>query len=721
MFPEPAARVARKAAGRRGANISTSSEPDSEFPVIVSPPAVVARTTGTLVVSWETDEPANSVLRYGAAGAKVGRTAGLGNTVVSEEFVSAHTIEITGLSPNTSYRFQAASTDASGNGEALSSELSTTTLQSEDFSPPHFLELPSAETSSDTRVSVRFVTDEPSDARVKYRPVGSGALFDERYLPELETERLVTLTNLAASTTYDIVVEARDVLGNGPASASVEATTTDGPDVSPPKIVAGPSVRVEDTRATITWETDEPADSRVEFGLTAELGGFSAQSELVTEHSIVVTGLENTTHYYFAVFAADASGNEADSTGAALGFTTLSTADTEPPAKVAGVTAAAGASEAMLSWAVNTEADLAGYRIERASGGGAFEVIAEGLTKTTYRDVDLTAGTAYQYRVIAVDASANRNAGLPSDAVEVTPSLDNVPGAPGIMAQPEPAPAEPLLVVTNAAVNASSIAGYTFVVAGDDALREVVVTGSEVPEGEERTSWTVPFPLEHGQTYWWAARVVDDAGFSGPLSEISSFVADTTVVVSVELISFEALAANGVVRLSWQITGENSARWHVWRSVEDSEYERLTTAALATGTSGRYLDAAPTAGRTLSYMLELVEGASSRFLGPVTAHAFLPADLVFQRNVPNPFNPTTMLRFGLPVAGHVTLSVYNTLGQRVAVLADRPMAAGFHTVRWDGTIDGGRMAGSGVYLLRLVHRPAGAPEQVRLQRVLLAK
>ena len=54
-------------------------------------------------------------------------------------------------------------------------------------------------------------------------------------------------------------------------------------------------------------------------------------------------------------------------------------------------------------------------------------------------------------------------------------------------------------------------------------------------------------------------------------------------------------------------------------------------------------------------------------------------------NAPNPFNPTTKIRFDLPVASLVRLTVYNVLGQEVARLVERQMPPGQHEVEWDAT------------------------------------
>jgi hypothetical protein len=79
----------------------------------------------------------------------------------------------------------------------------------------------------------------------------------------------------------------------------------------------------------------------------------------------------------------------------------------------------------------------------------------------------------------------------------------------------------------------------------------------------------------------------------------------------------------------------------------------------------------------------------------------LPATIELAQNYPNPFNPSTTIRFSVPHRSAVAVTVYNILGERIAVLLDQTVAAGWYDVSWDGRIDGGVIAASGVYFYRL--------------------
>jgi hypothetical protein len=80
----------------------------------------------------------------------------------------------------------------------------------------------------------------------------------------------------------------------------------------------------------------------------------------------------------------------------------------------------------------------------------------------------------------------------------------------------------------------------------------------------------------------------------------------------------------------------------------------------------------------------------------VSVEGSLPARFHLDPNVPNPFNPVTRVRFGLPQAAAVKAELYSVTGARVATLLDGALPAGEHELSVDGT-----GLASGVYLLRL--------------------
>jgi hypothetical protein len=94
----------------------------------------------------------------------------------------------------------------------------------------------------------------------------------------------------------------------------------------------------------------------------------------------------------------------------------------------------------------------------------------------------------------------------------------------------------------------------------------------------------------------------------------------------------------------------------------------------------------------------------------------IPTEFALHENYPNPFNPTTTLRFDLPEVTDVTVTIYNMLGQRVRTFNMNDTPAGYHSVTWNATNDYGDPVGAGVYLYQL-----RANQYVKTRKMVLLK
>ena len=93
-----------------------------------------------------------------------------------------------------------------------------------------------------------------------------------------------------------------------------------------------------------------------------------------------------------------------------------------------------------------------------------------------------------------------------------------------------------------------------------------------------------------------------------------------------------------------------------------------------------------------------------------------PTRLQLEQNYPNPFNPVTTIEFSLPQPQHVILSVYDVQGRLVTNLVSKTLAAGFHTVQWNGHNSAGQPAASGVYVYMLETNYIRSSKQLLLLR-----
>ena len=168
----------------------------------------------------------------------------------------------------------------------------------------------------------------------------------------------------------------------------------------------------------------------------------------------------------------------------------------------------------------------------------------------------------------------------------------------------------------------------------------------------------------------------------------------------VELVSFDAVAGDGRVTLAWTTASETfTDRFEIAR--DDVTIAAVPATNSATGSSYEWIDENAINGTTYGYtltsvgidgtreMLAYAEATPTFTVGTVTEYGL-------HQNYPNPFNPSTLIAFDLREEGMTNLTVYNLLGQEIAVLVNQDMTAGRHTVEFSA----GDLS-AGVYIYRL--------------------
>lgn len=201
-------------------------------------------------------------------------------------------------------------------------------------------------------------------------------------------------------------------------------------------------------------------------------------------------------------------------------------------------------------------------------------------------------------------------------------------------------------------VNPGSFAPVTPIVGGPDNI--MITTTSPV------LSWVVPTALAAGTKY--ELEFADNQNFTG-----SSVFSDLTMARK----SMEGLAKN------------KSYFWRVRTKNSDGNYSYYSAL-------GNF---------------RVIDGVTD-----VKDASQIPAEFALGQNFPNPFNPSTKINFALPADVTVKLSVFNTLGEKVAELVNGPMVAGNHAVEFNAAA-----LPSGIYFYRI---EAGANVAVRKMTLL---
>jgi hypothetical protein len=102
--------------------------------------------------------------------------------------------------------------------------------------------------------------------------------------------------------------------------------------------------------------------------------------------------------------------------------------------------------------------------------------------------------------------------------------------------------------------------------------------------------------------------------------------------------------------------------------------------------------------RVATYGRGIWESSIPPMVGTITENNRTPKSYALYQNYPNPFNPSTIIRFDITGKSHVSLKVFNILGQEVRTLINSVVSPGEKSVSWDGRDNSGATVTSGIYI-----------------------
>jgi M6 family metalloprotease-like protein len=156
------------------------------------------------------------------------------------------------------------------------------------------------------------------------------------------------------------------------------------------------------------------------------------------------------------------------------------------------------------------------------------------------------------------------------------------------------------------------------------------------------------------------------------------------------------------VELTWDLWSDEAIQgFQILRREAGATVDVIINQTLIAPDERRFVDDTALPGQSYEYVLLVVLGDGSELRSPtVTANTAGLALELFQ-NDPNPFNPSTRIRFSLPTQTRVTLSIHDPLGRHVVTLVDGVQQAGINEVMWDGKNASGAAVATGVYFYKL--------------------
>ncbi len=222
-------------------------------------------------------------------------------------------------------------------------------------------------------------------------------------------------------------------------------------------------------------------------------------------------------------------------------------------------------------------------------------------------------------------------------------------------------------------------------------------------------TWDTTSALAHGG----AVSYTDSPGDEYLDNTNFSFVTPRVIIHTGDTLSFWHILITLTADIGWvEASRDRGTTWSVLKG-----YNSVLHTEWADGSADpgdwfmERISLAPFAGDTVSFRFRLQTNVSGTADGwyvddintsPVTAAdggpgGGVPGRFALHQNSPNPFNPTTQIRFDLPVRASVRLSVYNALGQEIRTLIEEESGPGSRTVTWDGRSSTGATVPSGAY------------------------
>ena len=219
----------------------------------ISAVAASSITGSSATVTWTTNEAATSQVEYGTT------TSYGSSTAIDPALVTAHGMVLSGLAAQTTYNYRVRSRDAAGN-ERVGTNSTFRTL-SQDTTPPTVPTGVVATAASSTQINLSWNASTDNVGVTGYNVFRNGTQVGTPTVPSFQD------SGLARASTYTYTVSARDAAGNvSPLSAAASAST-------PAFVITNVAASsVTATTALVSWNTDQPANSQVEYGTTTSYG-----------------------------------------------------------------------------------------------------------------------------------------------------------------------------------------------------------------------------------------------------------------------------------------------------------------------------------------------------------------------------------------------------------------------------------------------------------------
>ncbi|MCL5411956.1 MAG: DUF2341 domain-containing protein [Patescibacteria group bacterium] len=387
--------------------------------VSTTPPSIsgggptVTPLSTSVTVTWTTDKSSDSYVEFGL-------TSSYGTNTGLDDSTLAHSVTLTGLTPSTIYHFRVKSKDSDGN-TGYSSDSTFTTKDKSVITEVTISDI------SLTSAILSWTTNVISKSKVI---IGTKVNSYSKEIQEESTDKTLNhvarIKDLTEGTKYYLRIVGTDGDANNITSDDYPFSTISKPVITNVKVKGA-----NDHSITITWTTNVESDSTVSYGKTKDkLETDKGKSDLLTNHEVKLTNLDDNTNYYYQVKSRDIFGNLGEGE---IREVTTST-DITPPAisEVKSEASLVGSGETariqiIVSWSTD-EPSTSQVEYDEGVGGGNIPYSNKTNEDKTLNQSHiiiisgLKPATTYHFRVVSKDKIGN--ASKSTEYTVLTPPKD---------------------------------------------------------------------------------------------------------------------------------------------------------------------------------------------------------------------------------------------------------------------------------------------------------
>ena len=699
------------------ASFSTNPEIDITAPEFTVSPQVIYKNDESATIAWETDEEATGEIEFGT-------TTDLGTIRSLSSTAKTHEASLTNLVADETYYYTVSTYDLSNNGPANSDTLTFSTDNLPDLEAPVILSIQSL--VADSSATLAWETNEVADSFVKF---GLDSLQLDNNIGDTEdiTKHSITLTGLNSNTKYYYRVGSTDRANNPSTESDIyNFTTSQGADLTPPAEPTNLSLSAGATQISLTWNAPNDLDLNG-FNIYRSTEGANYIKVLSGAQSTIYTDLnvsEGISYQYYVTSIDNQAPPNESSPSTILSTMTNVTAVPSNPTEL-GTTgnhiaptfyftnATPFNTNGILTYnlQVSTSSDFSDVTATVSNVSEGAESIGIGQTGWTI-DRDLEELATYYWRVRAIEDDL---VGPFSDTAEYV--ARNNPQLLGDFTEDGSVDFNDFFLFVDF---------FGMPADGEAAKYDLNESGGNIGFDD-----FFIFVDNFGQTItgkrWADFTLTDEISTFGVKMLSSSLTNKKDISVQLWARNIEDLVSFGsVLEYDPRVLHFNHAKpgpEHLLISDGDSAplfavmWKKPGQIALGNGRlNGKTVDGNglladlhfTLIGDPNKAIIALRKTYTSsptfgiRSVSHLESAKLIPSKYFLYRNFPNPFNPSTTIKYTLPSATEVQLTVFNVLGQQVRSLVNnQKQSAGFYSLTWNGLNDNGKQLASGAYFYRL--------------------